>query len=159
MNIYTIGFEEQLKILREKSTPVENIDDQMIALTLKMIETLDGIGIGLAAPQIGINQRFFVCALDDEAPMVFINPELIETSEELSKYEEGCLSIPDNYGNILRPAHIKVQAWNTRGRPFTLEAGGLMATCIQHEMDHLNGILFIDHMPGKKRDKILKKFQ
>jgi len=108
---------------------------------------------------VGRNERFFVCHLDQMDPLVFINPEIIGTSEELSSYEEGCLSIPGMYGDVKRPAVIQIQAWNQKGRPFKLEADGLLATCIQHELDHLNGVLFIDYLSERKREKLLKKYQ
>jgi len=107
---------------------------------------------------VGLLQRIFVAKITDEDPLVFINPELIATSPELSTYEEGCLSIPKQYADVKRPSLIQVQAWNTRGRPFTLEANGLLATLIQHEIDHLNGILFIDRVSEREKKKILNKF-
>ena len=89
---------------------------------------------------------------------MFINPEITATSAELSSYEEGCLSIPGQYADVERPAVLQIQAWNNRGRPFTIEASGMLATVIQHELDHLNGILFIDHLSDRKKIKILGKF-
>lgn len=158
MDIYTIDIEKELEILRKKSQLVKNIDQELVDYTNRMIKAIDGIGIGLAAPQVGRNERFFVCQIDQMDPLVFINPEIIGTSEELSSYEEGCLSIPGMYGDVKRPAVIQIQAWNQKGRPFKIEAEGLLATCIQHELDHLNGTLFIDHMPERKRIKLLKKY-
>lgn len=158
MDIYTIDIEKQLEILRTRSEPVKDINQELVDYTNRMIKSIDGVGIGLAAPQVGRNERFFVCHLDQMDPLVFINPEIIGTSEELSSYEEGCLSIPGMYGDVKRPAVIEIQAWNQKGRPFKLEADGLLATCIQHELDHLNGTLFIDHMSERKRIKLLKKY-
>lgn len=158
MDIYTIDIEKELEILRMKSQPVKNIDQELVDYTNRMIKAIDGVGIGLAAPQVGRNERFFVCHLDQMDPLVFINPEIIGTSEELSSYEEGCLSIPGMYGDIKRPSVIQIQAWNQKGRPFKFDAEGLLATCIQHELDHLNGTLFIDHLSERKRIKLLKKY-
>lgn len=158
MDIYTIDIEKELEILRNKSLPVKDINQELVDYTNRMIKAIEGIGIGLAAPQVGRNERFFVCHLDQMDPLVFINPEIIGTSEELSSYEEGCLSIPGMYGDVKRPAVIQVQAWNQKGRPFKIEADGLLATCIQHELDHLNGTLFIDHLSERKRVKLLKKY-
>ena len=158
MDIYTIDIEKELEVLRNKSVPVKDINGELVDYTNRMIQSIDGIGIGLAAPQVGRNERFFVVHLDGMDPLVFFNPEIIGTSEELSSYEEGCLSIPGMYGDVKRPAAIQVQAWNQRGRPFKLEADGLLATCIQHELDHLNGVMFIDHLSDRKREKLLKKY-
>ncbi len=160
MEIYTIGFEEQLRVLRQVAQPVENIDGRMAQLADDMIQTMiAGNGIGLAGPQVGVKERIFTVKVGDEEPMVFINPEIISTSVEISTYEEGCLSIPGQYADVKRPQAVQVQAWNRRGRPFTIEASGILATVIQHELDHLNGILFIDYISERKRNKILGKFQ
>ncbi len=158
MDIYTIDIEDQLDVLRKKSEAVKEIDQNLIEYMDRMVEAIRGIGIGLAAPQVGRNERFFVIQIDKEQPLYFINPEIIGTSEELSSYEEGCLSIPGMYGDVKRPAAVQVQAWNRRGRPFTIEADGLMATCIQHEYDHLNGVMFMDHLSDRKREKLVKKY-
>ncbi len=159
MDIYTIDIEKELEVLRKRSELVTNIDQELVDYTNRMIRSIDGIGIGLAAPQVGRNERFFVVHLDQMDPLVFINPEIIGTSEELSSYEEGCLSIPGMYGDVKRPAAIQIQAWNQKGRPFKLEADGLLATVIQHEYDHLNGKLFIDHLSDRKKAKLLKKYE
>ncbi|OQY33372.1 MAG: peptide deformylase [Spirochaetaceae bacterium 4572_59] len=158
MDILTIDIEEQNAILRQKSEKVKEIDQALIDYMDHMVEVIKGSGIGLAAPQVGRNERFFVVQIEEDKPLYFINPEIIGTSEGLSSYEEGCLSIPGVYGDIKRPDSIQVQAWNRRGRPFTMEAEGLMATCIQHEFDHLNGILFMDHLSDRKKEKLLKKY-
>ena len=158
MDIYTIDIEDQLDVLRKKSEAVKEIDQNLIEYMDRMVEAIRGVGIGLAAPQVGRNERFFVIQIDKEKPLYFINPEIIGTSEELSSYEEGCLSIPGMYGDVKRPAAVQVQAWNRRGRPFTIEAEGLMATCIQHEYDHLNGVMFMDHLSDRKREKLVKKY-
>ncbi|MDC7241454.1 MAG: peptide deformylase [Spirochaetales bacterium] len=159
MDIYTIDIEKELEVLRKRSELVKDIDQELVEYTNRMIQSIDGIGIGLAAPQVGRNERFFVVHLDQMDPLVFINPEIIGTSEELSSYEEGCLSIPGMYGDVKRPAAIQIQAWNQKGRPFKLEADGLLATVIQHEYDHLNGKLFIDHLSDRKKAKLLKKYE
>ena len=158
MDIYTIDIEEQLSVLRNTSEKVENIDQELIEYMDSMVEAIEGVGIGLAAPQVGRNERFFVVQIEKGNPFFFINPEIIGTSEELSSYEEGCLSIPGMYGDVKRPAVIQIQAWNRRGRPFTMEADGLMATVIQHEYDHLNGVMFMDHLSDRKREKLVKKY-
>lgn len=158
MDIFTIDIEEQNAVLRDKSEKVKVIDQDLIDYMDRMVESIRGTGIGLAAPQVGRNERFFVVQIEEGKPFYFINPEIIGTSEGLSSYEEGCLSIPGVYGDIKRPEAIQVQAWNRRGRPFTIEAEGLMATCIQHEYDHLNGILFMDHLSDRKKAKLLKKY-
>jgi peptide deformylase len=116
-----------------------------------------GKGIGLAGPQIGLLQRIFVTNIDGDVPRVFINPSIIETSQETCKYEEGCLSVPGVWVDVIRPKTVKVQAWNEKGRAFTLEAAGILARVILHECDHLDGVLFIDRLPEEKRTKILDR--
>jgi peptide deformylase len=159
MDIYTIGFEEQLKVLRRVAAPIKDINEDVVRIAENMAGAMvKGNGIGLAGPQVGLLQRIFTVKIADGDPLIFINPEIIATSPELSIYEEGCLSIPGQYADIERPSVLQIQAWNTRGRPFTLEASGLLSTVIQHELDHLNGVLFIDHLSERKRKKILGKF-
>ena len=159
MDIYTIGFEEQLRTLRRFAAPIKDINDDVVRVAEQMIEAMImGNGIGLAGPQVGLLERLFTVRIGDDDPMVFINPEITATSTDLSLYEEGCLSIPGQYADVERPAEIQLQAWNTRGRPFSIEATGLLATVIQHELDHLNGVLFIDHLSERKKNKILGKF-
>lgn len=157
MRIYTVGNEADREILTTKSKPVESFTPELKSFINEMIETLGDTGIGLAAPQVGRNERFFITKIGDDDPVVFINPEIIETSEALNVYEEGCLSVPDSWAKVKRPERIKVQAWNIKGRPFTIETGGVQATCIQHEYDHLDGILFYDRVSERKRAKIEKK--
>lgn len=133
------------EVLREKSVPVAEVNDDIRKLAEDMFETMiEANGVGLACPQIGMNIRMFVVIADDDVRRVFINPQIISTSAELSDYEEGCLSVPQVYEKISRPAKVTVQALNERGRPFTLEADGLLARVIQHENDHLDGVIFID---------------
>ncbi len=159
MEIYTVGIEEQLQILRRIAEPVHNIDGALAKVAEEMIETMIlGKGVGLAGPQVGRLERIFTVKVGEDDPVVFINPEITATSPELSSYEEGCLSLPGQYADVDRPAKIQVQAWNLKGRPFTMEATGIWATVIQHELDHLNGVLFVDHLSERKRKKILSKF-
>lgn len=155
MKIHTLGDE----ILRKKAIVIPDIDQSITDLADAMIATmLAGDGIGLAAPQIGEGIRMFVCRGGNDEARVFINPEIIGTSQEIVPYEEGCLSIPGIYTDLIRPAGVSVQAWNLRGRPFTLDAEGILARVIQHEFDHLNGVLFIDHLDEKKRSRLIKQY-
>ena len=132
-------------ILRQKAQPVAEVNDEIRKLADDMIETMiEANGVGLAGPQVGKSLRIFVAMADDDVKRVFINPQIIKTSEEVGDYEEGCLSIPQVYETITRPVQVTVQALNEKGRPFTLEADGLLARIIQHEYDHLDGILYID---------------
>ena len=164
MHILTLGDE----MLRQKAAPVAGLengkaascwDEQKWGQTAgDMLAALkNGKGIGFAGPQFGLMQRIFVTNIDGDIPRIFINPSIIETSQETAKAEEGCLSIPGIYADVIRPKTVKVQAWNEKGRPFTLEAGGIMARVILHEYDHLEGILFIDRLPEMKRQRILDK--
>lgn len=148
--------------LRTISEPVEKVDDELRALMDNMVETMYGaFGIGLAAVQVGVAKRVIVMdlALEDEpkAPQFFINPEITWTSEEMGVYEEGCLSVPDHYADVERPAKCKFKYLDYHGKAQEVEADGMLATCIQHEIDHLNGVLFIDHISALKRRMILKK--
>ena len=153
--------------LRQVAEPVAAVDDAVRALADDMLETMyKAPGIGLAAPQIGVMRRVVVVDVakrqNEEAapePIVLINPVLTWSSEEKSVYEEGCLSIPDYYEEVERPAVVKVAFLDRDGAPQALEADGILATCIQHEIDHLNGVLFIDHISRLKRSRILKKFE
>lgn len=165
MTIYTLGE----AVLKEKAEPVSEVNDEIRALADEMFRAmLLHNGAGLAGPQVGKKLRLFVAIADDEVRRVFINPHIIETSNELCDYEEGCLSIPGVYETIRRPMRVKVSAQNENGKHFTMEADGLLARIIQHEMDHLDGILFIERGDAafekktkaqfaKKREKILKK--
>ena len=156
MEILTFGSE----MLRQKAAPVENLKDDWSEIVRKMTLAMEKEkGVGLAGPQVGLMQRIFLVNVEDGAPLVFINPSIIETSQETSKYEEGCLSVPGVWADVIRPASVKVQAWNEQGRPFTLEASGFVARIILHEYDHLEGILFIDRLPELKRKKLLDKIE
>ena len=151
-------------VLREVSTPVARVDDDVRALLSDMFETMyDAPGIGLAAVQVGITKRIITIDIaregEDKKPMVFINPEIIWSSDELSLYEEGCLSIPQYYEEVERPAKVRVRYQDEKGEAREMEADGLLATCLQHEIDHLEGRLFIDHLSIFKRDRVIKKFQ
>jgi len=154
LEIYRLGEE----ILREKGAPVKIFDNALAILVDAMFETMgEADGVGLAAPQIGLAQRLFI--VDTKQPgerLVFINPQIIETSVEQVSYEEGCLSIPGAFAHIVRPSEVTVQALDLKGKPFTLKATNLLARVIQHENDHLNGVLFIDHMEAEARDKLLE---
>jgi peptide deformylase len=149
--------------LRQVCEPVTSVDNPVRALMDDMVDTMhDAPGIGLAAIQIGVAKRIVVIDLAkrDEPPQVqyFVNPEIVWFSEEKSVYEEGCLSIPEYYEEVERPARIRARFLDRDGKPQELEAGGLLATALQHEIDHLNGVLFIDHISKLKRDRVIKKF-
>lgn len=148
--------------LRTISKPVKKVDDELRALMDAMVEAMyAAFGVGLAAVQVGVPKRVIVMdmALEDEprAPQFFINPEISWTSDEMGVYEEGCLSLPEHYADVERPAKCKFKYLDYDGKAHEVEAEGLLATCIQHEIDHLNGILFIDHISPLKRRMILKK--
>jgi peptide deformylase len=148
--------------LRQKSTPVDEVNDAIRSLMDDMLETMyDAPGIGLAAIQIGVPKRVIVMDLsrDDEKknPLYFVNPELITNSDNNAAYEEGCLSVPGQFAEINRPDKCKVKYLDYNGNEQTLNTEGLLATCIQHEMDHLEGILFIDYLSKLKKSMIVKK--
>lgn len=149
--------------LKKVCNPVSSVSSEIGALAEDMLATMyDAPGVGLAAPQVGVMQRLFVmdCVKDDAAaprPMVLINPELTWTSEETNVYEEGCLSIPEQYANVERPERVRMRWTGLDGKTQEEEFGGLWATCAQHELDHLNGKLFIDHIGPLKRQMITRK--
>ncbi|MFN7010284.1 MAG: peptide deformylase [Allorhizobium sp.] len=150
-------------LLRQVSTPIERVDAELQKLADDMLETMyDAPGIGLAAIQVGIARRLLVIDLSKEGeekqPLVVINPEIIKSSDARSVYEEGCLSIPDYYAEVERPAQVTVKSIDREGKEQVIEADGLLATCLQHEIDHLNGVLFIDHISRLKREMVIKKF-
>ncbi|PVM91403.1 peptide deformylase [Caulobacter radicis] len=160
--ILTIDNAADLATLKKISTPVEAVTDEVRALMDDMLETMyDAPGIGLAAVQIGEPVRIIVMDLareeEEPAPRYFINPELFDPSEELFVYEEGCLSVPEYFDAVERPARIKVRYLNYQGEKVEEEAEGLFAVCIQHEMDHLEGVLFIDHLSRLRRDRAMAK--
>ena len=151
------------KRLRLVSEPVKRIDAGIRALVEDMFETMYGApGIGLAGVQIGVAKRVVVMDLskkdDAHRPLVFINPEIIWESKEQSTHEEGCLSIPEYYEEVERPNEVKVKYLDLEGKTHEITAKGLFATCVQHEIDHINGVLFIDHISKLKRDRVTKKF-
>ena len=150
-------------ILKTASKLVEKVDKPLLKLVGDMLETMyDAPGIGLAAIQIGEPLRLLVIDLakegEEKAPQIFINPEVLSFSDELSIYEEGCLSIPDYYAEVERPAAVKVKYVDSTGAQQEVDATGLLATCLQHEIDHLNGVLFIDYISKLKREMVIKKF-
>ena len=151
------------KRLRLVSEPVKRVDAGIRALVDDMFETMyDAPGIGLAAIQLGVAKRVVTMDLskreDNHKPLVFINPEITWSSEETATYEEGCLSIPEYYEEVERPAQVKVKYLDLDGKSHEIAAKGLLATCLQHEIDHINGVLFIDHLSKLKRDRVIKKF-
>jgi peptide deformylase len=151
------------KRLRLVSEPAKKIDPELRLLVDDMFDTMYGApGIGLAAIQIGVPKRVIVMDLakkdEPKEPQVIINPQLLWRSEERTIYEEGCLSIPEFYEEVERPAKVRVKYLDLTGAEQELEASGLLATCLQHEIDHLDGVLFIDHISKLKRDRVIKKF-
>jgi peptide deformylase len=152
------------KRLRLKSEPVERIDRRLRALVAEMFETMYAApGIGLAAIQIGVPQRVVTMDLakkeDPKNPLVFINPEVTWRSAENATYEEGCLSIPEYYEEVARPSAVKIKYLDLDGKPQEIEASGLLATCLQHEIDHTDGVLFIDYISKLKRSMVMKRFK
>ena len=148
--------------LRVVSSPIQTVDDEVRTLMDDMLETMyEAPGIGLAAIQIGIAKRLVVMDLakNDEpaAPLFLVNPEIAWASPETRVYEEGCLSIPDIYEEVERPDRVRVRFLGRDGRPKEIEADGLLATCLQHEIDHINGVLFIDHISRLKRERIVRR--
>jgi peptide deformylase len=151
------------KRLRLVSEPVKRIDAGIRALVDDMFETMyDAPGIGLAAIQVGVAKRVVTMDLskkeESHEPRVFINPEITWASKEKSTHEEGCLSIPEYYEEVERPQQVKVKYLDLEGKTHEVEASGLFATCLQHEIDHINSVLFIDHISKLKRDRVIKKF-
>ena len=149
--------------LRVISQPVEAVDDELRKLMDDMLETMYAApGIGLAAIQVGVPKRVLVIDLQEDeqrTPRFFVNPEIVEQSEEMFSYNEGCLSVPEIYGDVERPARVRVRWIDYDGKSREEDVDGLLATCLQHEMDHLNGVLFIDHLSKLKRDMLLKKLE
>jgi peptide deformylase len=166
--------------LKQVSEPVEAVTDDLRLLMDDMVETMhDAKGIGLAAIQVGVSKRVIVMDLSpsnsaedgesedrydlselkDEPIRYFVNPEIVWTSEEMNNYQEGCLSVPGFYDDVERPQACKVTYLDYQGQPQELNCDGLLATCIQHEMDHLNGVVFLDHLSRLKRDMIVKKLR
>jgi peptide deformylase len=149
--------------LRLKSAAVERVDKDLRALADDMLETMYAApGIGLAAIQVGVPRRLVVADVskNEEArePQIFVNPEVVWSSDERNVYEEGCLSIPEYYAEVERPQRVRVAYVDLAGEKREIEADGLLATCLQHEIDHLNGVLFIDYLSKLKRDMVIRKF-
>jgi peptide deformylase len=157
-------------MLRQISTPVEKVDDELRALIADMFETMyEAPGIGLAAVQVGVPKRLLVMDLQEpenpddpeskpvREPRVFVNPEILSSSDHEVPYLEGCLSVPDQYAEVMRPDRIRARWLDELGKQPEEDLDGLLAVCLQHEMDHLEGILFIDHLSKLKRDMVLKK--
>jgi peptide deformylase len=153
--------------LRTKSIEVERIDDDLRRFLDDMVETMyDAPGIGLAAIQVGVGRRVAVVDVarreDENAepdPLFLVNPRILSSSDERVVHEEGCLSIPEYYADVERPASVRVGYLDRDGRPQELEAAGILATCLQHEIDHMDGVLFIDYLSKLKRDMVIKKFR
>jgi peptide deformylase len=155
--------------LRAVAKPVDTVDEGVRDTIADMFDTMyDARGIGLAATQVGIERRIVVIDLQEpegegeeakpaRQPIAFVNPELTWVSDELASYNEGCLSIPEQYAEVERPTRCRVKWLDRDGKPHEQEMDGLLSTCIQHEIDHLNGVLFIDHISRLKRDMVLKK--
>ena len=163
-------FETPDPVLRQISTPIDTVDDETRALIADMFDTMyDAPGIGLAAVQVGVPKRVLVMDLHEppegapegsepvREPRVFINPEILSHSVEEVPYTEGCLSVPDQYAEVMRPDRIRARWLDEHGTEHEEELDGLLAICLQHEMDHLEGVLFIDHLSKLKRDMVLKK--
>ena len=153
---------EPNKLLRQISKPVENVGDEERRLMDNMLDTMYAApGIGLAAVQIGVPKRIIVMDIsrdeDKKEPRYFVNPVIKNKNSETSKYEEGCLSVPDQFAEIERPNKCEVEYLDYNGKKQLLKADGLLATCIQHEMDHLEGVLFIDYLSKLKKSMIIKK--
>jgi peptide deformylase len=155
--------------LRLASAPVGGVDNDIRGLLDDMLETMyEAPGIGLAAIQIGVAKRVVVIDVakrqgeeEEEVkdPIFLVNPEIVHASAELSVYEEGCLSIPDYYAEVERPARVRVRFLDRAGAMQEIDADGILATCLQHEIDHLNGVLFIDHLSRLKRERVMKRFE
>ncbi len=148
--------------LKQIAAPVARVDDRIRQLMDDMLETMyRAPGIGLAAPQVGVLERIIVVDVsgkdEERAPLRMANPELIEISDEDVNYEEGCLSLPDHYAEVVRPVRVQVRYLDHENEVRKIDAEGLLATCIQHEMDHLEGILFVDRVSALKRNMILRK--
>ncbi len=166
--ILTVDNAADLAVLKQISTPVEGVDDALRALMDDMLDTMyDAPGIGLAAVQIGEAKRVIVMDLGDrdaeedaepvKKPLYFVNPEIVWSSDETVPYEEGCLSVPEIFEAVDRPAKVRLRYLNYQGETVEEDADGLYAVCIQHEMDHLQGVLFIDHLSRLKRERSIAK--
>ena len=147
-------------ILQQQAHPLAHIDKQTATLARAMLRTLRrAAGIGLAGPQFGVQLRLFVVQLPDDKARVFVNPTILEASPDTSWQEEGCLSIPGIYAEVERPNTVRVEAWNERGKRFDLDAHGLLARVVQHEYDHLEGILFWDRLNSRRRERLMRQYE
>lgn len=147
------------ELLRQTSEKVADIDGEITELAESMLEKMhQARGIGLAGVQVGHLKRLFVTHVSGDKPRVFVNPTIIGTSLEQTDYEEGCLSIPGIYADVTRPEGVQIQAWNERGRPFTGTFDGLLARVVQHELDHLNGVLFLDYLSEPVLDRVMADY-
>lgn len=151
-------------ILKRKAQPVAEVDARVVKLMDDMVETMyDANGIGLAAPQVGVLDRVIVVDVHEKGepanPMRLANPEIVWSSDEKAVCEEGCLSVPEQYAEVTRPQRIRVRYLDEKNQQQEIEADGMLATCIQHEIDHLNGVLFVDYLSMLKRNILLKKVQ
>ncbi|MCR5732408.1 MAG: peptide deformylase [Sphaerochaetaceae bacterium] len=158
LDIYKLGED----VLSEPTTKVTEFDSALKLLVEAMFETMDEAeGVGLAAPQIGVSKRIFVVDThqSEDERLCFINPEILETSPDLVHYEEGCLSVPGVYHDVVRPSHVTVHAQDLNGKAFTVKAGGLLARVIQHENDHLYGKLFIDRLDKDEHDMMVRVYE
>lgn len=159
--ILTVADPGDVAILKQVSAPVERVNDDLRGLMDDMLATMyDAPGIGLAAPQVGVLKRVLVTDLaregEEPQPRFFVNPEILWSSDELFAYEEGCLSVPEIFDNVERPNRVRMRYLDYDGVQVEEEAEGLYAVCIQHELDHLNGVLFIDHLSRLKRERAVK---
>ncbi len=151
-------------VLKQKAKPVEKVDARVAKLMDDMVETMYAAqGIGLAAPQIGVLERVIVVDVHEKGeppnPIRLANPEIVWTSDEKSVCEEGCLSVPEQYAEVTRPKAVRVRYLDEKNKVREMDADGMLATCIQHEIDHLNGVLFVDYLSSLKRGMILRKVQ
>jgi len=148
--------------LRTRAEPVTVFDEKLRTLIDDMFETMyEAAGIGLAATQVDVHRRLLVIDIsaEREQPLVFVNPEFAVLDETLEEYDEGCLSVPGFYETVKRPQHVEVKAQDSRGEPFDMDCRGLLAVCVQHEIDHLEGRLFVDYLSSLKRTRIRRKLE
>jgi len=156
MQIITLGNE----LLRQKAVKIDKVNKEITDAAKQMLEIIkQDKGVGIAGPQIGLMKRIFVVHIEGDEDRVFINPSILETSQKTVKFEEGCLSVPGIYADVIRSESVKIQAWNEKGKPFTMEASGLLARVIQHEYDHLEGVLFLDRVSEVKRKRLMSKYE
>ena len=156
LDIITLGDD----VLRTECSDIKEFDSALRMLVDAMYDTLEeAAGVGLAGPQVGVSEKLFVVHIPGGEKLAFINPEIVETSIEEGPYEEGCLSIPGVYHDVIRPLKVTVQAQDVNGKPFTVKADGLLARVIQHENDHLHGKLYIDHLSDKEKEKMIRIYE